>query len=186
MILFGKLPLFIFLFLVCAFTALSIPSKSKMGMIYFNSYEYDKALEYLSEVDSFKEGDVLALKKIKDYFTLQGNIKKSLNIMEKLYELRPHNIEYLLELETLADWNQLPEKKLKYQEIRADLYTDIDKKESTLLKVAQGFRYQRNFQEANRVFDRLKSSKNIKIHDALINYYLTTRQGAKAIEQINN
>jgi len=186
MILFGKLPIFIFLFLVCAITALSIPSKSKMGMIYFNSYEYDKALDYLSEVDSFKEGDVLALKKIKDYFTLQGNIKKSLNIMEKLYELRPHNIEYLLELETLADWNQLPEKKLKYQEIRADLYTDVDEKESTLLKVAQGFRYVRNFEEANRVFERLKASQNIKIHDALINYYLTTKQAAKAIEQINN
>ncbi len=185
MILFGRTPIFAFLLFIGIITYFTIPTKTQLGMIYFNSFQYEKALEYLSESESVAEGNVLVLKKIKDYFTLQGNIKKALEVMEKLYQLRPHNMEYLLEVETLADWNQLPEKKLYYQEIRADLIEDNIEKQKLKLQIAQGYRYLRNFKEADRMFGELGKSDNRIILENTINYYLTTKQAENAVKCID-
>ena len=81
-----------FLFVVVGVIILTIPSRTKLGILYFNSYQYEKALEYLSESESLKTGDVLVLKKIKDYFTLQGDIKRALEVMEKLQEYLPPSV----------------------------------------------------------------------------------------------
>lgn len=186
MILFGKKHLIIFVVMVLGVTFVSIPSKSKLGLIYFNSYQYEKAFEYLSEVTSKDKKNVMALRKIKEYFIIQGDIKKGLEVMERLYHLRPHNLEYLKELETLADWNERPELKLKYKEIRANLLPANSKDRTMiLLEVAQGYRYLRDFKEADRVFEELsESSKDETVFQVMINYYLSTKQAQKAIAAI--
>ncbi|MBC98877.1 MAG: hypothetical protein CME63_14120 [Halobacteriovoraceae bacterium] len=184
MILFNRVQAFLFLFVVVGVIILTIPSRTKLGILYFNSYQYEKTLEYLSESESLKTGDVLVLKKIKDYFTLQGDIKRALEVMEKLHTLRPHNLDYLKELEKLSDWNQLPVKRLYYQEKRAELLKGKSDREKLLLEIAQGYRYLRDFKEANRVFQKIENSENRMIQEQMISYYLATKQADKAIESI--
>ncbi len=187
MILFGRAPILLFVIIVIGVTILSIPSKSKLGQIYFDSYEYEKAYEYLSEVKATDKTNVIVLRKIKDYFILQGNIKQALEVMQSLYSHRPHNLDYIKELEVLAGWNELPELQLKYRELRANLLPEKSKeKESLLIEVAQGFRYLRNFKEANRVFKTLEGTRNKEAYDVLINYYLGTKQAQKAVIAIEN
>lgn len=185
MILFGKRHLILFVLIVLGITLASIPSESKLGLIYFDSYQYEKAFKYLNEVTLKDKDNVIALKKIKDYFILQGNIKKGLEVMKRLYALRPHNLEYLKNLEMLADWNERPELKLKYKEIRANIFSHSEKERTLILiEIAQGYRYLRNFKDADRIFEILYQMENKNAFELMINYYLSSKQALKAIKAI--
>jgi tetratricopeptide (TPR) repeat protein len=181
MILFKAPSLILFGLIIGGLVYFSIPDNNKMGMYYFNSYQYETAYKYLNSANNFENGDIEALKRIKDYFLINGNTIKALNIQYKLMQLRPHNIGYHLEAEKLCDWNKRPIEKLMVMEKRAMLL-DSDKREALFIEIAEGYRWLKIYKEATRVYQKLKNSNDKVILESAINYYLTKKEPKAAIE----
>jgi len=181
-ILYSRLQFILFLSAVAVVTVFSVPSKLKLGMIYFHSYKYEKAFEYFNAVKAFDDDNVHALKKIKEYFLIQGDTKKALELQKKLVSIKPKNLNYLIELEKLYDWNLMPYERLKVIERRAAISKTKAEEEKLLLQAANGYRWLRKYEDANRVFSRLKKVDDIGFKKELIDYFLATRQIDNAIE----
>lgn len=120
-------------------------------MIYFHSYKYEKAFEYFKQAKAFDDDNVQALKKIKQYFLIHGDIlfdvrkrfsemkkhKDAIVVLKRLSRAYPRNIEYL---ENLAEeYSESGEKKKAYS-----IYLKIIKierlkvKRRVYLKLMQG------------------------------------------------
>ncbi len=151
-------------------------------MIYFHSYKYEKAFEYFNQVKAFDDDNVQALKKIKQYFLIHGDTRKALELQKKLVLIKPKNVDYLIELEKLYDWNLIPYEKLKVMERRASLAKKEEDRDAILLEAANGYRWLRKYDDANRLFEKLKTVEDINFTKELIDYFLATRQVDNAIE----
>lgn len=151
-------------------------------MIYFHSYKYEKAFEYFNQVKAFDDDNVHALKKIKQYFLIHGDTQKALELQKKLVLIKPKNVSYLVELEKLYDWNLIPYEKLKVMERRAALSKNAEDRDAILLEAANGYRWLRKYDDANRLFENLKAVDDISFTKELIDYFLATRQVDNAIE----
>lgn len=182
MILYSRLQFILFLFAITLVTVFTVPSKLKLGMIYFHSYKYEKAFEYFNQVKAFDDDNVQALKKIKQYFLIHGDTRKALELQKKLVLIKPKNVDYLIELEKLYDWNLIPYEKLKVMERRAALAKKEEDRDAILLEAANGYRWLRKYDDANRLFEELKTVKDIAFTKELIDYFLATRQVDNAIE----
>ncbi|MFT6068197.1 MAG: tetratricopeptide (TPR) repeat protein [Bacteriovoracaceae bacterium] len=182
MILFSRLQFILFLFAITIVTVFTVPSKLKLGMIYFHSYRYEKAFEYFNQVKAFDDDNVQALKKIKQYFLIHGDTRKALELQKKLVLIKPKNVDYLIELEKLYDWNLVPYEKLKVMEKRASLAKRDEDRDAILLEAANGYRWLRKYDDANRLFEKLKTVEDINFTKELIDYFLATRQVDNAIE----
>ncbi|GAB4013004.1 MAG: hypothetical protein Fur0010_09420 [Bdellovibrio sp.] len=176
-----------FIFFICLIvlaTILSIPSSERLGMIYFDSYQYDKALVYFKKVNSLNENNIPTLKKLKEYFLIKGSVEEALEVQKKLCALRPKNVEYLVELEKLYDWSQKPSQKLATMRKRAELLSDENKR-SLYVEILNGYRWLRDYQSADEVAKYimvdpiLKTSQNLV--DQVIEYFLATRKSEEAI-----
>lgn len=180
MILFRAPSLIAFSVIIGALVYFSIPDKNKMGMYYFNSYQYETAYQYLNDANNFENGDLEALKRIKDYFLINGNTLKALDIQYKLISLRPHNVDYHIEAEKLCDWNKRPIEKLVVMEKRAMLY-EGQRREELLIQVAEGYRWLKLYKKSTRIYKKLAQSNSKEILESAINYYLTKKDPNSAI-----
>ncbi|MCF8059037.1 MAG: tetratricopeptide repeat protein [Bacteriovoracaceae bacterium] len=156
---------------------LSIPQDRDIGLYYFNSYEYEKAIPYLVQSELTSSGDVFVLKKLKDFALIQGDVKSAYNTQLKLVALKPNNQDYIIEAEKLAIWNRFYIEALELKEKRVDLLRNKSPllADDLLLEVANGYRFYKNFKEADRVFLELTGSSTRKILDQAIRYFLVRK-----------
>jgi tetratricopeptide (TPR) repeat protein len=152
-----------------------------MGLVYFHSYQYDKAYKFLTEISTEDATNFIALKKLKEYFLIQGDIARALALQKQLIKIKPRNVEYYLELEKLYSWNNDPYSALQTKQKRAELYTGR-KREQILFEVASGYRWIRRFNLANTLFGELEKSQDAVIMKQMANYFLTTKQPYRAID----
>lgn len=162
----------------------SIPSSERLGMIYFESYQYDKALYYFKKVSSINENNIPTLKKLKEYFLIKGEVTEALEVQKKLIHLRPKNIEYLVELEQLFDWSQQPINKLKTMRLRADLLND-NQRIQLYSEILNGFRWLRNYEESDKIAKFVTIDPQLKksqeLIKSVIDYYMATKKSQEAI-----
>lgn len=160
----------------------SIPTQKDLGMYYFNSFEYDKAVTYLVKEGRVHSEDVFVLKKLKEYALIQGDVEKAFETQLQLLSLKPHNIEYLMEAEKLADWTGNPAKKLEIAEKRAELVREEDPLEyrKLLLKIAAGYGYLKDFKNADRLYKVLGEIGEQDSLEAAIRYFLARKDAPKA------
>lgn len=182
MILFRPWQAFLFLGISIVIIVASIPSRKDLGMYYFNSYEYEKAMDYLVEEDKINSGDVFVLKKLKEFALIQGDVNKAYQTQKHLLSLKPKNLEYLLEAEKLADWTNRPHDKVELQEIRGNLLKEksLEEAHQVLLEVANGYRFLKDFENADRVFLELgKLDEKVYLENA-IRYFLARKKAKEA------
>lgn len=184
MIIYKPWQFFSFIAIVIIVAFLSIPSSEKLGQIYFDSYQYDKALVYFNKVNSLEENNIPTLKKLKEYFLIQGAVPDALEVQKKLVFLRPKNVTYLEELEQLYDWNQQPILKINTMKKRADLLPTLQRIE-LYEDMLSGLRWLRNYDEADQLarFIQIDSElkKDINLNEIVIEYYLATKKSDEAI-----
>ena len=183
MVLFSRLSFILFIMIITSMAILTIPSDLRLGMIYFNSYKYEEAFRYLNDVQSTDTTNVKALKKIKDYFLINGKTEDALKVQKKLVDLKPKNIGYRLELEKLYDWTLRPYKKIQAMELRAELLNEKEK-DLLLYNVANGYRWLRDYKSANRVYNQIarKFLDRPSYYQEILNYFLATKQIEKTIQ----
>lgn len=159
-------------FLVSVLTVLiiSVPSNVQMGSFFFESFQLEKAFEYYSGALKNNGFDLQNLKKLKEYYLVMGDTGRALELQESLVKLKPKNRGYHKDLISLYDWNRLPLKKLQAMETAARLEPE-DRKVETLYEVAEGYRWLRRYDDAERVFDELSSSENPEYLEAALNFF---------------
>jgi predicted Zn-dependent protease len=172
---------FIFVFAIVMLITASKPTKSQLGVMYFTSYRYEDAYKILRDVSVKDIDNIVVLKKLKDYFVLQGEIKQALKIQVQLVALRPKNIPFLQELEKLYDWNQMPFGRLLTMEKRADITKDLLSRNKLYNDVGNGLRWLKKYKDANRVFAKISNNKDLGIMINMSQYYMATKQKDRAI-----
>lgn len=184
MILFRPWQAIIFIAIALVIIFFSIPTRRDLGMYYFNSYEYDKAMDYLVAEGKVNSNDVFVLKKLKEYALIQGNVEKAFETQLQLLALKPKNLEYLIEAEKLSDWTNRPHKKVELKEIRAHLVKETNLKEykALLSEVANGYRYLKDFKSADRAFEELGQYNDKRYLEASIQYFLARKNANEAEE----
>lgn len=175
--------LILFLSFILVLTVLSIPNDSKMGVIYFKSFEYEKALTFFDKAKSTNSESPLILKKIKDYFIIQGDIQKALISQRKLTQLLPKNIGHWEELVKLYNWNNMPYNALKAQVQIASL-NPTQKKFEILLNIQKGYQWLRKWDDASKIGEVIYTSNNPKILEENLKYYLTVADTKSVIKHI--
>ncbi len=177
MILFRYYHAIFFLLFSAVVIYFTIPSDRDLGLYYFNSFEYEKAIAYLHKENDVHGDDVFVLKKLKDYSLIQGDVKKAYLTQMKLVSLKPRNKDYLVEAEKLAGWSEKTKEQLKLKERRArlELESDSEKGQRLLLEVAQGYRYIKDFENADRVFKDVSNFDNRMALEVSIRYFLARK-----------
>jgi tetratricopeptide (TPR) repeat protein len=161
---------------------LSIPSRKDLGMYYFNSFEYDKAVDYLVEEGRVNSDDVFVLKKLKEYALIQGEVGKAYETQMQMLRVKPKNLEYMIEAEKLADWTERPEKKLEIKERRASLFRESNPilYRQLMSEVANGHRYLKNFESADRTYGIVGKFPESFYKEAAIKYFLARKKADQA------
>ncbi|PJB52402.1 MAG: hypothetical protein CO099_12830 [Bdellovibrio sp. CG_4_9_14_3_um_filter_39_7] len=184
MILYRPWQFITFVAIVLTVAFFSIPTSEKLGQIYFDSYQYDKALIYFNKVNTLDENNIPTLKKLKEYFLIQGSVPEALEVQKKLVFLRPKNISYLEELEQLYDWNQQPVLKIQTMKKRADLLP-MNERIEIYIEMFSGLRWLRNYEEADRLAEFIQLdpilNSNVNLNELIIEYYLATKKSEEAI-----
>lgn len=188
MILFRPIHVALFLGATLVVIYFTIPSNRDLGLYYFNSYEYEKAVSYLLDGESLHSNDVFVLKKLKDYSLIQGNVAKAYQTQLKLVSLRPKNKEYLLEAEKLAAWSEKIDDRLSLKEKRAllELEENVSIGQQLLLEVAQGFRYIKDFENADRVYNEVSTFDSKYFKEETIRYFLARKNATRAEELLRS
>ena len=75
---FRKYQLSIFILFVLTAGYLSFPSPMKMGMIYYSSFEFEKAKVIFDEVNRSKVKNIPVLKKLRDFYLMKSEGATSL------------------------------------------------------------------------------------------------------------
>lgn len=163
--------LILFLSFILILTVLSIPNDSKMGVIYFKSFKYDEALKYFDQAKSTNKQSPLILKKIKDYFIIEGDIDKALISQKKITELLPKNIWHWKELIKLYNWNNMPYKALKAQ-VKVAPLLPAKNKYKYLLNISKGYQWLRKWDDATKLGKVILESNNPKILEENLQYFL--------------
>jgi lipopolysaccharide biosynthesis regulator YciM len=160
---------------------LTIPSNVQMGSDYFDSYQYEKAFKYFSKVQKKDAMNLNNLKRLKDYYLVKGEISKAMVLQEKLVKLKPKNLHYWQDMENLYTWNLKPYEKLQAKEHEAELIPEKEAK-SLYLEIAEGYRWLKKYQDANRIFEKLLKYNDPLILDIATSYYTSTKQLATATQ----
>lgn len=179
--------LFFFLFVCFIVISVTIPTNKELGLLYFESYQYEKAFAYLKNEMKNSNQDLKILKTMKDYFLLRGQNQNALEIQKQLVSLRPNNEKYYHELEKLYDWNLDSIGKLDTQRQRAELYAG-EKRINLLIEVAEGYRWAREYKKADEVYSMLRerfSSLSPEQRESIINYYMATKNKVVVLELLN-
>lgn len=183
MILTSWTKLLLFLSFLLVITILSIPNDSKLGVIYFKSYNYEKALEYFDQAKTVNNQSPTILNKLKEYFLIQGDINKALISQKKITEILPKNIQHLQELAKLYNWNNMPYQNLKAREKIAQLQPSHLRMKS-YLSIAQGYRWLKKYQDADRIALIIGESNNTENLRQNLNYYLATKNIQMAVKTL--
>ena len=173
--------------LVSTLIVLSIPNNVKLGTLYFQSYEYDKAFTLLRGDDFKSIKDIRALIKIKDYFKVNGQISKAVLVQERIVQLKSKNISAVEELETLYQWNGDILSYLKTKEKRAELLKNTETYVAMLFEIANEYRWYKQLQDSNRVFYQAYNTGKLEEEQkvAIVEYLLASRQIDEAIKILN-
>jgi tetratricopeptide (TPR) repeat protein len=174
----------VFITLIIIGIVATIPNDTKMGMIYFKSYQYDKALDYFSRAKSDLQNSPAILKKMKEYFLIQGQVNKALIAQRKICDVLPKNKEHLQELAKLYNWNNMPYENLLTRERLAALLKD-EEQLGAYFDIAQGYRWLRKYNDANRVAKYLDASENMGFLIKNLEYYFATKQIKNSIRLTN-
>ena len=161
-------------------TFFTFPSFEKMGLLYFNSYKYEEAINFFEKINHFKENNVSVLNKLKDYFLLQGNVERAILSQKRITELLPKNIKYLEELAKLYSWNQKPLENLKTRE-KVVALSPKGTKENELLEILEEYRWLRAYNDSDRIALSLQESTNPKVLIEVLKYYLSTHHNDRII-----
>ena len=166
-------PVYILIFIVCSLALLiaGLPSNLSMGKALFESFQYDESLKYLTKANGRDHSNLEALKKLKQYYLLRGDLAAPIEIQEKLVKLRPKNLNFREDLETLYAWSNQTYKRLMAMRNRAELLS-VAEREDLLLEVAEGLRWMHKMDEAEAIYQRLLNSKNNEILNLSINFFL--------------
>lgn len=171
----------LFLLGLVSLLIVSIPGNVQMGTFFFDSFQYDKAFDYYATALKDDGSNLKNLKRLKDYYLVMGDTKKALELQESLVKLKPRNRSYLKSLQSLYDWNRMPYEKLQSLEKEALLFNDKDKGQ-VLLEVAEGYRWLRRYEDANRVYEKLLERGGREILDSAMTFYASTGQRDKVEE----
>jgi len=171
----------LFVTIIVMLTVLSVPSNSKLGEIYFKSFKYDLALEYYNKSNALDSNSPKILKQLRDYFLVQGEIQKALQMQDKVCDVLSRNENELLELAKLYDWNNKPYEGLKTKERLAALYNGEAKNE-LLSEIAQGYRWLRRYDDADRLAELLDQTDKIQYLLSTLEYYVSSSNFPKVIE----
>lgn len=183
-ILFKQKYYYIFLCIITVLITFSVPDDVKLGTLYFQSYEYDKAYKLL-EGDNFRSlTNIDALLKIKDYFKVGGNIPQAVKVQERILELKPKNLTAINELETLYQWNGDVLSYLRTKEKRAERLKNEPDYIALLFEIANEYRWYKQLPDSNRVFFKAYSTgkldKEQKVQ--IVEYLLASRQLFEAVK----
>lgn len=143
-----------------------------MGVIYFKSFEYDKALDYFNKAKSTQVQNPLILEKMKDYFIIEGDLDKALTSQKKITELLPKNIGQWQELIKLYNWNNMTYQALKAQFKVVSLRPKKDKYQK-LLNISKGYQWLRKWDDATAIAKMIYQSDEPKILEENLKYFLT-------------
>ncbi len=171
----------LFITIIVMLTVLSVPSNSKLGEIYFKSFKYDLALEYYNKSNALDSNSPKILKQLRDYFLVQGEVQKALQMQNKVCDVLSRNENELLELAKLYDWNNMPYEGLKTKERLAALYNGEAKNE-LLSEIAQGYRWLRRYDDADRLAELLGQTDKIQYLLSTLEYYVSSSNFPKVIE----
>lgn len=174
--------LIIFIFALILLTILSIPGDLQLGEIYFDSYEYEKALKYFQKSEDLKKAKPNALIKLKKYYLTQGNIKQALKYQKLISEKLPHNQEQLKNLIQLYEWDNKVYQSLQTQEKLALLQNDTNKREKDLTQIVIGYRWLKKYSDADRVASKLAETNKKDYLISNLEYYSSTNNFNKVIE----
>jgi tetratricopeptide (TPR) repeat protein len=169
--------------MIVSMLILTIPDDSKLGLIYFNSFKYDEALYYFDRAKNQNIATVSVLKKMTDYFVIQGELDKAITSQKKITKILPKNLYHTKELSKLYDWNNQPKESLIIQEKIIKIENKEDKY-LKLLDIQQGYIWLREFKEADRVGRVIFSSDKIKILEKNLNFYLSAKDQKEVIKHI--
>ncbi|MCP4914173.1 MAG: hypothetical protein GY909_13760 [Oligoflexia bacterium] len=167
---------------------MSVPDDVKLGSLYFESYEYERAFRLLKGEDFKNVKKIPALLKIKDYYKVGGNIPDAVKVQERVVELKPKSLPAIEELEILYKWNGDVAKYLKTKEKRASLLIGSEAYIKLLFEIANEYRWYKLLPDSNRVFYEayetglLNQDQKIQI----VEYLLASRQVDPAIAILND
>ena len=156
------------LFLFVLFSVLlyyTFPRASMLGLIFFESYEFEKAFNYLTQAQELEPSNIYVYKKLKDYMLYKGQVQKALELQKKLTELRPNNLEYHSELEKLYGWVGDDYSKLKESEkiLLMDHQLNPKEKSKRYSEIAEGLRWLRKYDDAKRIYNKIIESGDLEI-----------------------
>tara|TARA_R110000868_G_scaffold136049_5_gene348807 strand:- start:1010 stop:3793 length:2784 start_codon:yes stop_codon:yes gene_type:complete len=171
----------LFITIIVLVTIVSIPSNSKLGEIYFKSYKYELALEYFNKSKALDSDSPKTLRQLKDYFLVQGQVEKALQMQIKICEVLTRSKKDMLELVQLNEWTNKPYEALRAKERYAAL---LDPEEKTILlhQIGQGYRWLRKYADADRIAESLSYSERIDYLIADLEYYVSSSNFEKVIE----
>lgn len=167
-----------FVFFLTGFIGLlliSVPGNIEMGEFFLANYDMDSAFRYFSDARKGKKKNLGALKNLKNYYLLQGDTSRALELQEALVKLRPQNPDYWDELRKLYDWNHRPLESLRAREERTKFLPEKDR-EREYAQIAEGFHWLRSWEDADRVYLLLQKSTEPVIRGNVINYFFTRRR----------
>tara|TARA_R110000868_G_scaffold154736_1_gene380908 strand:- start:22774 stop:25533 length:2760 start_codon:yes stop_codon:yes gene_type:complete len=171
----------LFVTIIILVTIISVPSNSKLGEIYFKSYKYDLALEYFNKSKSLDSDSPKTLRQLKEYFLVQGEVEKALQMQVKICEVLTRSKKDLLELVQLYEWTNKPYEALRAKERYAALLPNTERIE-LLHQIGQGYRWLRKYSDADRVASSLEDSEKIDYLIADLEYYVSSSNFEKVIE----
>lgn len=176
--------LILFVVIISLITLLSIPSNSKLGEIYFKSYRYELALEYFNKSKTLDANSPKTLRQLKDYFLVQGEVDKALQLQVKICEVLTRSKKDLEELSRLYEWTNRPYESLKTKERLAALMSS-EERNVALHHIGQGYRWLRKYDDADRVVNSLDNSERIDYLISDLEYYVSSSNFKKVIDLTN-
>lgn len=176
--------LIILITLVLFMTIVSIPNNQKMGEIYFKSYKYDLALEYYNKAKALDSNSPIILRQLKDYFLIQGEVEKALQVQQKITQVLSKNTDELQELAKLYEWNNQPYEALKAQERLARLLPR-DEQLTLYNNIGQGYRWLRKYDDVDRIAEYLDRTEKTAYLISVLEFYISSSNFPKVIELTN-
>lgn len=171
----------IFLVSVATVLIFTVPSRVQMGSFFFESFQLERAFEYYSGALKSNGADLQNLKKLKEYYLVMGEPGRALELQESLVKLKPRNRGYHRDLISLYDWNRKPLQKLKAMEVASALEPEKERNR-ILFEVAEGYRWLRQYDDAERVFDALIASGDPEQLEAALSFYASIGRRQKVEE----
>ncbi len=153
----------------------TFPSKLKLGILYFEGQKYQEAYNLLNDVPLQEQKNVFALKTLQEYFILNGQNEKALDVQKTLLKLKPHNLDYIKRLQEIFLWVHKPYDSLKIAELKIPL-TPEHQKEKLILEIAREYHWIEAQEDANRLFSTLEDSQDTSTVLAVLDHYVQTEQ----------